>query len=506
MKLKKVVRTEIFNPDTDYYVNNTAPNFRNMTSRDEVNNTEASANLLDLKYRKMVEGGKVKDKTTNIFTIEKPPGLYDYPKLSNFRNMDSYQSMTTQAAEAGIGQKEVAKRWMIEKYLDRGNVGAAEYLLERPLNAKEMETGKIKHNRLKYFPKKVQKVAPKAPPISFGLSKLEAELKNNFPKLKTNQSHKPIKQLINLPNRVDEEEAKIPFPIFVKSQQPESEYGLNLKSLNDSIWFNMLDPAVKKEEEPEEEEEQEEPEEEDQGEILISYDKDLNQQQYESIQNILNDASIRHPGTRIKQLNEELHNIDPNLPNITNANRTKVKMAKRLNEIFEGTYQFTATQSKTGPKLSGRGISGHNKRDNIAFGKYNIDKNKLQHNVLSFTHQKNNHPVTNLPMSKISARLKKVILEIMSGLSVNLNGLNAQESNFLNYIISKSKQKFTNKLSNNNKELVRRLELLVGESNAGNNSTIIKNEISDILNSLHMAGYLSTKQLKDATKKYVLKR
>jgi len=158
-----------------------------------------------------------------------------------------------------------------------------------------------------------------------------------------------------------------------------------------------------------------------------------------------------------------------------------------------------------GKGMIGKG-SQHNSRQNIAFGKFFIDKKKLDDNMLSFTHQKNNHPVTNFPMSKISDNLKGVILEILSGLAVNLNVLNDKESKFLSYIISKSKLKFNNKLSNNNRELVKRLEILVGARKSGNNSIIVKNELSDILNKLHQAGHMSAQQLKTATKEHILKK
>ena len=158
-----------------------------------------------------------------------------------------------------------------------------------------------------------------------------------------------------------------------------------------------------------------------------------------------------------------------------------------------------------GQGLFGKGTQ-HNTRQNIAFGKFFIDKKKLDDNMLSFTHQKNNHPVTNLPMSKISDKLKGVILEILSGLAVNLNVMNDKGSKFLSYIISKSKLKFNNKLSNNNRELVKRLEILVGARRSGNNSIIVKNELSDILNKLHQAGHMSAQQLKAATKEHILKK
>jgi hypothetical protein len=143
--------------------------------------------------------------------------------------------------------------------------------------------------------------------------------------------------------------------------------------------------------------------------------------------------------------------------------------------------------------------------DNVEFGRYNIDKNKLNGNVLSFAHKTSNHTVTNLPSMRISDKFKCVILEILNDMPVNLNGLSDTEMEQFRYILKMSKKAFKNPISNNNQELLNRVEIIIGEIAAGNNAKALKVELSQTLNAAHKAGLISAKQVKQATSHFIKK-
>jgi hypothetical protein len=171
------------------------------------------------------------------------------------------------------------------------------------------------------------------------------------------------------------------------------------------------------------------------------------------------------------------------------------------------TEQYLHLMIHTGKGLKNKkqtNVNHPNKRVNIPFGKYNLDKTKLNSNILSFAMKNNNHSVTNLPASKISDKFKAVIMEMMNDMPVNLNKLNTQEVKLLDYIVKASKHPFKNKISNNNEELCNRMELLVGEIRAGNSSKMLKQELSQTMNSLHKAGLITTAALKTYTTKYIM--
>jgi len=134
-----------------------------------------------------------------------------------------------------------------------------------------------------------------------------------------------------------------------------------------------------------------------------------------------------------------------------------------------------------------------------------LDKKKLNNNILSFANPKTHHNITHLPASRVSDAFVKVILEIVHEMPVNLNPLSKQEMALLTHIIKSSKMKFDNKISNNENELLNRLQLITGEISAGNNSKLLKNELSGILNSLHQSGELTANEVITFTKKYIMK-
>lgn len=145
-------------------------------------------------------------------------------------------------------------------------------------------------------------------------------------------------------------------------------------------------------------------------------------------------------------------------------------------------------------------------RKDIDFGKFAIDANKLNNNILSFAYKKNHHPITGLPNVKVSANVKSVIMQLINnhGLAVDQSELTPEESKFVDHIVRKSGIKFTSHVPTNGKKLTRRLELIVGMIDAGNNSKILKNELTDILNQCLEKGLITPKEAKHATRKYIM--
>jgi hypothetical protein len=225
--------------------------------------------------------------------------------------------------------------------------------------------------------------------------------------------------------------------------------------------------------------------------------------------------------TRVKNINTYLESIGrKKMP----ANPTRDMMEARLNVwSIKATSSGAAAAAAAAPASSsssssaaaagqsGNGISAR-KRDNVAFGKYIIDKKKLSSNILSFAHKsgpgtgssaRRNHTVTGLPAIRISAPLKGVVMEILNGMPVNLDALDSGDMTLFNRIIKVSKKTFDSKISNNNNELMSRLSILIGEIAAGNNSKALKTELSQTLNSLNKAGLVTNKQVIEATRRYI---
>ena len=53
---------------------------------------------------------KPKQVTTNIFAIDKPAGLYDYPRVPNFRKQTDVKAASTLHAIAELGRRDEPNR------------------------------------------------------------------------------------------------------------------------------------------------------------------------------------------------------------------------------------------------------------------------------------------------------------------------------------------------------------------------------------------------------------
>lgn len=142
---------------------------------------------------------------------------------------------------------------------------------------------------------------------------------------------------------------------------------------------------------------------------------------------------------------------------------------------------------------SGKGI------DKISFGNYLIDHHKLKNNVLSITYR-NGQKIAGIRNTKISNDMKKMFLN--QKINTKKVMLNDSEKMFLNQLlhkskanITKSKQKLIENIGMSNVlDLKDRLNILLGEKDAGNNSTAIDGEIKDIIEKLLYMGKITRKQ------------
>jgi hypothetical protein len=178
----------------------------------------------------------------------------------------------------------------------------------------------------------------------------------------------------------------------------------------------------------------------------------------------------------------------------------------RTNKYLARLENLTEHYAATGEGFNKRGRVDNKMRRNVPFGKYVIDEKKLDKNVLSFAYKTNNHPVNNLPATKISNDLRSVILQQLSGNTVSLDSLSQNDKQYLDYIVQKTSAVVKIKPVNSSNQLLNRLKILTGELSNGNDSKLIKNELSQLLNTLVRNNVISAQQAKAATIKYILNR
>jgi len=164
----------------------------------------------------------------------------------------------------------------------------------------------------------------------------------------------------------------------------------------------------------------------------------------------------------------------------------------------------------SGPVLAGHGLQ--KAKVKIPFGNFLIDAKKLKHNVLSITNQAG-QKVQGFGNVEISDNLKKVFTKQ----KVNTKKLVLSEAERV-YIqklliksdaeVSKSKQRVIGSpvayMSDDVKELKDRLEVLVGELDANNDSPLIKDEIGQIMTRLIQKGKINREQAAEYMKAFIV--
>ena len=165
-------------------------------------------------------------------------------------------------------------------------------------------------------------------------------------------------------------------------------------------------------------------------------------------------------------------------------------------------------QSTTVTQQTGQGI---NNNDYIPYGKLFIKRYPLDNNMLSVYKQHGGKMlrVDGLPLHSISDNFKRMILN--QKINKNKMKLSQKEKQLLSNLTTKAKTSLTGTkkkymekyfLSLNDAE--QRLNVLLGEIMAGNDSVLLKNEVHELLKMLEQAGRLTKQRIKTIIKRFQL--
>lgn len=181
------------------------------------------------------------------------------------------------------------------------------------------------------------------------------------------------------------------------------------------------------------------------------------------------------------------------------------------------THQFTETPirewvkhpnyaSETRPdpipisQSTGSGVGKRSRK--VKFGGYMMDHNKLlTHNVLSLSHP-SGKKVKGMPNMEVTPALKQVIHSIVTGGKVSTGKLKANEKLYLRDLMHKSAAN-VELGADVNVSPTQQLQLILGEMEAGNDSTELKSQLRKLLPQLKRSKVLTAEQVSDISKHYL---
>lgn len=172
--------------------------------------------------------------------------------------------------------------------------------------------------------------------------------------------------------------------------------------------------------------------------------------------------------------------------------KTKIGLEETIPLKTKFNHAITGDPIKIGWGMKNDDVPKH-----AHFGKNIILLNKLYyHNTLSIKDKKM-HSVENFPNIKVSDNLTNILYHMCikntKPTKETLSSLNTTEKklfDLLLYVSGLGKNIGTNK-DENIKELKDRLKLVESEIRAGNNNTVVKNELKDIIKKLHLYNVIS---------------
>ena len=184
------------------------------------------------------------------------------------------------------------------------------------------------------------------------------------------------------------------------------------------------------------------------------------------------------------------------------------KPKKVKEEVKEGKglhrgFKLISSKSK---KIIGRGIDNNKgikqqeENDFVEFGKFIINADKLESNKLRVLYKKTYLNLKDIPTKTISDNLKDILLELIERQKFNerlFNMLDYKEKQLCILLLDKSNVKKILKIKFNDnqddfKQKKERLEVLIGEINASNDSPLIKEEAKHLLIWLKNNNHIST--------------
>lgn len=427
-----------------------------------------------IKYQNSLKPSEDRHYSALHFGLDRLQGTSINAKRGNYSPVPPMAETSLRNALADIGSKKAIELQMANKELAKGNIEFASFILGRKLTDSEKATGTVDFIRERELAKAKAEQAKIAASTSVfskqKRSKVTGYLRDGLARpygafILPSQYRLPqVPQTPQPPQQGAPKRAKTPPPVTRRVPPHVPGRAANAKLSQEEIDFIQA----------------------------VRLDKKTNSQRYA-------------PATEAKRINDRLQKFGSNAPPVLSTTASYDGQLATLQQLGY-TGKGLALLRPFGAKTSEEKRSVQ--RENAELGRYLLDKKKLgSSNILSFTH-KNGHSVTDLPQYKIGHSLKAVILAILHGMPVNLDDLNEEDMRAFNMLMKKTGcvngVHWKNPISNNNDAMMTRLKVLVGEIGAGNDSKSIKTELSQTLNSLQEAKLLSAKQVKEATKRYIM--
>jgi hypothetical protein len=172
-------------------------------------------------------------------------------------------------------------------------------------------------------------------------------------------------------------------------------------------------------------------------------------------------------------------------------------------------------QRKRKPETKKREPGAHS-RHNVSFGKWLIDKNRLNKNVVSIAY-KNLHKAPSFPNVQVSNALKNSILSIVAGDHPDTEDLTDSELKYLQRLITASciPIKIGKAIGYNMHRglsvedatepalrLKNRFTILTGEITAGNDSIQLRKELAGVINELLNRNLISIENVEKLKKMF----
>jgi hypothetical protein len=465
-------------PEYDSLVYGSLRNFRNSSIPAETSLEQAKADILTEKANKKEESFRPKFKSR---TVSVAPVLDRavYNKLPNFRSSTRPQEQGLQQALVDIGTQKSRDIVLANRYLHAGDSDAAEWILRRSLTQLERETATVDF----LYEQKLSEAKAKMKERSED----SESVFDTFGKVPRHKYHES-----------DDDDAS-----EASDSALQSDPGSPRTVIHDGVTVRGS-----------------------QADTLLA----------PTVQNLA--ASAGPYATMSQGLTaESLEAIErirsgPGKALTKRAEVSKILQKEHKDPLRSGRLEsgydledITRLRSLgyTGNGVSAIALNKHPlRRVNVSFGRYNIDKAKLAKNIVSFTHKNSNHTVTGLPAMSVSDALKNVILQTINEMPPSLDQLSAEEVGEFNHILkaacvavnckrpaepaeTRPAASLVKKLGlfQSDADLTNRLQIIIGEISAGNNSKALKVELSRLLNALHRAKMITAAQVKAATEKYI---
>lgn len=537
-----------------YFINSECPkgDIRHMDSHDQKDLSNVGGEIAKFDQNTRLYKSNNHSDTT-IKTGVNYPKTSDFVKLPNIRPMKDRSASSLQVALAGRSVEIVALKRAIDIELKKGNVETAEYLLGRELSAEELAKGKVDYEKKLHYPKTKNHDAiydhfpfgtiPDAPRLHFVKPITHAPVINNTSDFKSDVTsfrglYDPLKDFSKIRSihfNPDSDDAiiskhknavlhQISKPHHLVHSNPNirlysndgdiidqdeiDEHRTNSLNIGDTILDDnhlkkQLDELPAKTLQLEEFEKMRHKEIDKRSpieQILNSTApfgsdfillKDLFAKI--GVQQNIKSISKKIPKVELVAIIDAIKEHDPTYPIDTSGTVNRRKLMNDMNKEFNPQRGYGVSQTSCAKNA---------KRQDISFGKYFIDKNKLNRNILSFA-QKNHHTINALPNVKITDAFKNVITQMLSGIDVSVNELSPREQEYLNHVIVKSQIKFNNQVPSSKSSLINRLSLITGQIDVGNNSKLLKNELSQLLNHMLTKRLISATQAKQMTERYI---